>query len=104
MIVTIFRSRLRAGVGDEYVATADRMDELAVTMPGYISHNGFVADDGERVTIVEFESAEALAAWRTHPEHLAAQRAGRNLFYEEFRVQTCEVLRQSNFRRKEPAA
>ena len=23
-------------------------------MPGYISHKGFTADDGERVTIVEF--------------------------------------------------
>jgi heme-degrading monooxygenase HmoA len=104
MIVTIFRSRLRAGAGDEYLAVADRMDELAVTMPGYISHKGFVAEDGERVTIVEFESVEALAAWRTHAEHLAAQRAGRDRFYEEFRVQTCEVLRQSNFRRKETAA
>jgi heme-degrading monooxygenase HmoA len=104
MIVTIFRSRLRAGVGEDYTPTADRMDELAATMPGYISHKGFVAEDGERVTIVEFESEEALRAWRRHTEHMAAQKAGRDLFYEEFRVQTCEVLRQSNFRRRETAA
>jgi heme-degrading monooxygenase HmoA len=104
MIVTIFRSRLRAGVSEDYAPTADRMDELAATMQGYVSHKGFLAEDGERVTIVEFESEEALAAWRMHPEHLAAQRAGREMFYEEFHLQTCEVLRQSNFRRKEAAA
>ena len=56
MIVTVFRSRLLPGVRDEYVALVDRMVELAAAMPGYISHKGFFADDGERVTIVEFES------------------------------------------------
>ncbi len=34
------------------------MSALAKAMPGYISHKGFVAEDGERVTIVEFESDE----------------------------------------------
>jgi antibiotic biosynthesis monooxygenase (ABM) superfamily enzyme len=52
MIVTVFRSRLMPNVREEYVALVDRMIELAKTMPGYISHKGFFADDGERVTIV----------------------------------------------------
>ena len=66
MIVTVFRSRLMPGVRDDYVSLVDRMVELAATMPGYISHKGFFADDGERVTIVEFESEEAQRAWRMH--------------------------------------
>ena len=66
MIVTVFRSRLKPGVRDEYVALVDRMDELARTMPGYISHKGFTADDGERVTIVEFAHEEGMRAWRTN--------------------------------------
>ena len=52
MIVTVFRSRLRPDVREKYVALADRMNEIARTMPGYISHKGFFAEDGERVTIV----------------------------------------------------
>ena len=48
MIVTVFRSRLKPGVKDEYVALATRMAEIAVAMPGYVSHKGFWADDGER--------------------------------------------------------
>ena len=42
MIITVFRSRLKPGLRDEYVALVDRMAELARTMPGYISHKGFL--------------------------------------------------------------
>ena len=77
MLVTVFRSRLKPGVREEYVALVDRMTALAQTMPGYISHKGFFADDGERVTIVEFELEEGLRAWRTNKEHLAAQKLAR---------------------------
>ena len=55
MIVTVFRSRLMPGLQEQYVALVDRMVELASSTPGYISHKGFFAEDGERCTIVEFE-------------------------------------------------
>ena len=97
MIVTVFRSRLRPGTREEYLALVSRMNELAATMPGYISHKGFFAEDDERVTIVEFESEETLRAWRMHPEHLAAQRQGRGDFYSEYHLQTCRVLHDSHF-------
>ncbi len=97
MIVTVFRSRLRPEVREEYVALADRMNEIARTMPGYISHKGFFADDGERVTIVEFEHEEGMRAWRTHPEHRAAQKLARERFYEEYSVQVCDVTREARF-------
>ena len=38
MLITVFRSRLKQGLGDEYAAAVSRMSELARTMPGYISH------------------------------------------------------------------
>jgi heme-degrading monooxygenase HmoA len=103
MIVTVFRSRLLPGVREEYVALANRMNELAATMPGYISHKGFFADDGERVTVVEFESEEGMRAWRMHPEHIEAQRKGRQKYYSEYHVQVCEVVRQSDFKREAAA-
>ena len=46
MIVTVFRSRLKPEAQQEYMQWAARMSELAKTMPGYISHKGFVAEDG----------------------------------------------------------
>jgi heme-degrading monooxygenase HmoA len=104
VIVTVFRSRLRPGVRDEYVALVDRMAEIAKTMPGYVSHKGFFADDGERVTIVEFETEEGMRAWRTNPEHVAAQKLARQRYYIEYHVQVCTLDRESRFKAAEAAA
>ena len=102
MIVTVFRSRLMPGVRDEYLALVYQMSELAKTMPGYISHKGFFADDGERVTVVEFESEEGMRAWRMNPEHRAAQKKAREVYYQDYSVQICQVVRETSFKR-EPA-
>ncbi len=103
MIVTVFRSRLRPGLRDEYVALAGRMTELARTMPGYISHKDFLAEDGERVAIVEFANEEGLRAWRTNPEHVAAQKLARQKYYIEYHIQVCTLDRESKFKAQESA-
>lgn len=95
MLVTVFRSRLNQETAEEYQRWAARMSALAAEMPGYISHKGFAAADGERVTIVEFASEEGLRAWATHPEHVEAKRKGRDTFFTDYRVQVCSVLRDS---------
>lgn len=99
MIVTVFRSRLLPQAQDEYTQWAARMSEMARAMPGYVSHKGFVAPDGERVTIVEFESEETHRAWATHAGHVEAKQKGRKDFYAEYRIQVCTVTRQSAFKR-----
>ena len=95
MIVTVFRSRVKPEMQQEYMPWVARMKALATTMPGFISHKAFTAEDGERVAIVEFESEEAQRAWRMHPEHIEAQKKGRKDFYLEYRVQVCSVLRDT---------
>jgi len=97
MVITVFRARVRPELQDEYGEWVARMRELAAKMPGFISHKGFRADDGERVSIVEFESEEAQRAWRMHPEHVAAQIKGREEFYEEYRIQVCVLQRESAY-------
>jgi heme-degrading monooxygenase HmoA len=104
MLVTVFRSRLRPGVHEEYVALVEKIAAIARTMPGYISHKGFFADDGERVTIVEFEHEEGLRAWRTNPEHIAAQKLARTKYYTEYHVLVCRLDRESKFKAAEKAA
>ena len=104
MIVVVFRSRLRPGLRDEYVALVDRLNAVARTMPGYISHKGFFADDGERVTIVEFEHEEGLRAWRRHPQHVEAIKLARQKYYVEFSVQICTLDRESKFKADDAAA
>lgn len=99
MVVVLFRSRLRDDAGEEYQATAKRMLELASAMPGFVSFKSFRAEDGERISVIEFESEEHVRAWREHPEHREAQRRGRERFYAEYRIQVCEPIRDYGFRR-----
>ena len=99
MIVTVFRSRLREGVQEDYLRLVERMREIAVAMPGYMSHKGFWAEDGERVTIVEFESEETQRAWRMNATHIEAQRLGRQQYYEAYDIQVCTVLHEAHFKR-----
>jgi heme-degrading monooxygenase HmoA len=95
MIVTVFRSRLRPDNLDEYYQWAGRMSQLASAMPGHVSHKSFTAEDGERVTIVEFADEAGQETWRTQLEHVEAQKKGRKDFYVEYKLQVCEVLRES---------
>ena len=104
MVITVFRSRLLPGFQDEYVALVNRMQEVAQTIPGYISHKGFWAEDGERVTIVEFEHEEGQRAWRTHPEHIEAQKLGRLKYYEMYDIKIGEVQYHRHHERKKEAA
>ena len=90
MITTIFRSRLNDEHLEAYAKTAVRIEALARTMPGFVSIKFFAAEDGERLSIVEFESWETMKAWRANPEHLEAQRLGREKFYTDFSVNSFE--------------
>lgn len=63
-------------------------------MPGFVAFKNFTAPDGERVSIIEFESEETHDAQRDHPEHRVAQKLGREKFYAEFKIQVCSEVRQ----------
>ena len=97
VILTVFRSRLRPEAQAEYGELAPQMSKLARSMPGYKSHKVFVAEDGERLTLVEFEDDATQFDWASHPEHRAAQERGRSAFYSEYSLQICEVKRESRF-------
>ena len=104
MVITLFRSRLRPEHQKEYAEWAGRIHELALKMPGFIAIKVFQAEDGERVSIVEFESEETMRAWREHPEHRRAQELGRKLFYSEYRIQVCQPIRDYSFPKKTGAS
>lgn len=98
-VVTIFRSRLGDRAHPGYEPEAQRMEELARAMPGFVEIKTFSADDGERMSVVTFASSEDHAAWREHPEHRVAQQRGRAEFYDEYLIQVCRVLSERHFSR-----
>lgn len=93
MVVVVFRSRLREGVEEQIMADGMRMYELASQMPGFISYKDFVAEDGENVSIIEFDTEENVAAWRDHPEHKEIQELGRSRYFQEYTIHVCEAIR-----------
>jgi heme-degrading monooxygenase HmoA len=97
--IVLFRSRLREESRAAYEPVAERMEALARAMPGFVSIETFTAEDGERLSIVEFDSHEQMAAWREHPEHRIAQRRGREEFYAEYRLSVLERVSERVFRR-----
>ena len=97
-VVTVFRSRLRAdahGYHEDAIAIA----ALARTMPGYVEHKAFTADDGERVTLVTFADRASHEAWRDHPHHVAAKRRGVADYYEIYSIQVGTTEYASDFTR-----
>ena len=97
MIVTVFRSRLKAENAQEYYETAKRMSEIARGMPGYVSHKVFTAEDGERATVVEFADEASQQRWATEVRHVEAKKRGRAAFYQEYKLQVCEVKYEHAF-------
>src|SRR3954465_12207861 len=86
MVTVVFRTRLNPGYDEELERLGKDLYELASMMPGFISYVEYSSAAGEGVSIVEFESHEALRAWREHPEHKKAQSAGRKRYFSSYRI------------------
>lgn len=99
MVISVFRSRLRAENAPEFHELAARMMELAESMPGFLSYKVYTSEDGERCSIVEFASHEELLAWRNLDAHREAQQLGRERYYEEYTLHVTEPVRGSRFQR-----
>ena len=39
-----------------------------------------------------------MRTWRMNPEHRAAQKKAREIYYSEYSVQVCNVVRESKFK------
>lgn len=97
-VVTIFRSRLQSDAeANGYPQLAATLERRARSMPGFVDFKTFSANDGERVSIVVFDSAHHHNAWRDDPAHRAAQLRGRQEFYSEYSISVCRQTRQSTF-------
>ena len=102
MHLTVFRNRKRSDIDmADYGADAQRMVQLAQTQKGFISYRHYGSDDGESVSIAEWETEADARAWGRHPEHAAAQGKGRKEYYQSYTVYSCTEPRISSFERTE---
>lgn len=88
----IFTS-VRSRNNDDYQETAQRMLALAEGMDGFLGVESAREETG--ITVSYWTSLDAIAAWRQHPEHAAAQKRGREEWYTSFTTRVCRVERES---------
>nr|WP_166640916.1 antibiotic biosynthesis monooxygenase [Amycolatopsis sp. SID8362] len=86
---------------DGYAAMDERMAELGRAQPGYLGRESRTAADGRELTVLYYRDAESIAAWKQHPEHLEAQRRGREEWYANYHIEVARVERAYGFTRQE---
>jgi heme-degrading monooxygenase HmoA len=90
MYVNVFRSRKRADMDvAAYAADAARMDALARAQKGFLAFRTYRAEDGETLSMSEWETEADAQAWRRHAEHAMVQARGRQDYYESYTTYSC---------------
>ncbi len=91
VIFTSLRTDGEKGYSDMSV----RMIELAKKQPGFIGIES--ARETVGITVSYWESLEDIQKWRVHSEHKLAIEQGKEIWYSEFKVRICQVLREYDF-------
>src|SRR5690349_12259178 len=75
-----------------YGAMSDAMEKLAAEQPGYLGIES--ARSALGISVSYWRDLASIAAWKKTVEHLAAQRLGRERWYESYRVRVALVDRE----------
>ncbi len=69
------------------------MVELASKQPGFLGMESVRDGDGFGITISYWASPEAMAAWKANAGHVAAQKLGKEKWYEHYELRVAKVDR-----------
>ncbi|MFK2821444.1 antibiotic biosynthesis monooxygenase family protein [Malaciobacter sp. WC5094] len=99
MIIVVFRFHLMPNADLEKFATlSEKMGKIVSKMPGFLGVKDFSAQDGEIVVIAEFDSLESVDEWKSHPQHQAVQKLGKEKFFADYQIQVCDLIRSQEFK------
>jgi heme-degrading monooxygenase HmoA len=95
MIAVIFEVEPAEGQMDIYLDHAAALRPELECMPGFISVERFrsLTNPDKLLSLSFWTDDSAIGNWRTHPEHRAAQHAGRNGVFAGYRLRVAHVLR-----------
>ncbi|MFJ3669630.1 antibiotic biosynthesis monooxygenase family protein [Streptomyces sp. NPDC090106] len=97
-VFTTVRSEEQSGFGE----TDARLEELVRGIPGFLGAEHAQNPGGLGITVAYFRDADALARWGEHAEHRAAQKRGREQWYESYTLHVGRVERSNEFVRAAP--
>ena len=95
MIAVIFEVVPGPEQMNAYLDTAARLRPLLDGVDGFISIERFqsLSDPGRILSLSFWRDEEAVRQWRNSPEHRAAQSAGRESIFADYRLRVAAVVR-----------
>ncbi len=96
MHVVIFELTAKAGYQQTYLDTAAELLPILQNIDGFISIERFesLVEPGKILSLSFWRDEAAVKNWRNVPTHRAAQRAGRQELFENYRLSVAKVDRQ----------
>jgi heme-degrading monooxygenase HmoA len=107
MIAVIFEVVPGPGMMSAYLDMAATLRPLLDDIDGFISIERFqsLSDPGRILSLSFWRDEEAVSQWRNLPEHRAAQSAGREGIFADYRLRVAAVMRDYGMNdRKEVSA
>ncbi len=95
MIAVIFEVLPADGRKGDYLEHAARLKSELERQDGFISVERFqsLTNPDKLLSLSFWRDDAAVAGWRGHGDHRAAQRAGRNGIFRDYRLRIASVLR-----------
>jgi heme-degrading monooxygenase HmoA len=78
-----------------YEKMAIKMESLAAKQPGFRGFESARSEFG--ISVSYWESLEAIRQWKNNSEHLFAQKKGKELWYQWYKLRICLVEREYEF-------
>jgi heme-degrading monooxygenase HmoA len=89
----IFTSTRTAGDHGGYAAMADAMAALALQQPGNLGAESARGADGLGITVSYWQDQASIKAWKAVASHLAAQKLGKERWYDHYEIRVAKVER-----------
>jgi len=95
MIAVIFEFWVEGGRRQDYFDLAAELRPLLDNADGFISIERFesLSEPGKILSLSWWRDEAAIAQWRHFEQHRAAQRAGRERVFRDYRLRVAQVLR-----------
>ncbi|MGA0617494.1 antibiotic biosynthesis monooxygenase family protein [Paracoccus sp. KR1-242] len=105
MIAVIFEVVIKDGHRDEYLDFAAALRPELEQIDGFLSIERFqsLATPGKLLSLSFWRDEDAVARWRALPQHRAAQAAGRDHVFQDYRLRVAAVQRDYGMARRDEA-
>ena len=105
MIAVIFEVFPKSDKRDAYLAMAADMKALVTEIDGFISVERFesLTTPGKLLSLSFWRDEASLEEWRKLTQHRAAQKAGREVMFDDYRLRVASVIRDYGMAKREEA-